>query len=254
MLQIQFCVTSIPYRIQNTMFCAILVLVFVVGNHASEIKVGEFKTKQHGVGGTVYIVDEQTLLIKGFTYDGRGPDAFFWAGTEGAPSHTGGTILPYPFNNKFYEYNDETAPIIQGRFNGNVDIQLKTPQSLNTADIKWLSVWCRAFTVDFGSFNFNTTNVELNAFSESEPETNPEQNNDDVNNHIDGSFETSQVKSEPENEPESEGKPETEGEPESEANPETSPILGYGGANSNTLTIMMAATKFGIVGIFLRAF
>ena len=44
-----------------------------------------------------YVVDEKTILIKGFTYDGKGPDAFFWAGTSKSPSASQGTILPYPF-------------------------------------------------------------------------------------------------------------------------------------------------------------
>lgn len=30
--------------------------------------------------GDVYAIDESTLFIKGFAYDGTGPDAFFWVG------------------------------------------------------------------------------------------------------------------------------------------------------------------------------
>ena len=51
-----------------------------------------------------------------FEYDGAGPDAFFWVGTEGSPSAVG-TILPYPFKGKFFEYEDGDAPILTGRFN-----------------------------------------------------------------------------------------------------------------------------------------
>ena len=81
-----------------TLFLSALTVICVQSN-ASEIKVGEFKNLQHGIGGTIYKVDDHTLLIKEFTYDGKGPDAFFWAGTDGKPSSTGGTILPYPFKN-----------------------------------------------------------------------------------------------------------------------------------------------------------
>ncbi len=66
--------------------------------------------------------DANTLLIKEFTYDGAGPDAFFWTGTSGSPSEVG-TILPYPFNGKFYDYEDLSAPILTGRFNGQKDIE-----------------------------------------------------------------------------------------------------------------------------------
>ena len=143
--------------------------------YAVETKVGEFKNLQHGIGGTVYIVDENTLLIKGFTYDGAGPDAFFWAGSEGDPS-TVGTILPYPYEGKFYDYTDKSAPIIKGRFNGNLDITLKTPSTLKTSQIKWLSVWCRKFTVDFGHLYFPDMKDEnKNSESQPEPETEPEQ-------------------------------------------------------------------------------
>ena len=54
--------------------------------------------------------------IKGFEYDGAGPDAFFWAGTSGAPSSVG-IILPFPFDGKFYDYEDKSAPVL-GRFEG----------------------------------------------------------------------------------------------------------------------------------------
>ena len=43
---------------------------------------GEFTDHQHDVSGSVYAINETLLLVKGFTYDGLGPDAFFWAGTD----------------------------------------------------------------------------------------------------------------------------------------------------------------------------
>ena len=57
--------------------------------------VGEIRTLQHKVAGTVYIMDENTLKIENFSYDGTGPDAFFYVGESGSPSGTG-TIVPYP--------------------------------------------------------------------------------------------------------------------------------------------------------------
>lgn len=35
--------------------------------------IGEFKGLAHGVRGAVYAVDENTLYIRGFYYDGIGP-------------------------------------------------------------------------------------------------------------------------------------------------------------------------------------
>ena len=54
--------------------------------------------------------------IKGFEYDGTGPDTFFWAGTSGEPSRVG-ILLPFPFDGKFYDYEDSSAPVL-GRFEG----------------------------------------------------------------------------------------------------------------------------------------
>ena len=155
-------------RMNTVVLCEVLALFVAIGNVASEVNVGEFETKQHGVGGTVYIVDEHTLSVKGFTYDGLGPDALFWAGRKGAPS-ADGTILPYPFKGNFYDKDDKSAPIVTGKFSGKVDITLKTPENLTTTDIKWLSVWCRAYKIDFGSFYFDTNGVKLDADAESEP-------------------------------------------------------------------------------------
>ena len=181
--------------------------------------VGEFKNLQHGIGGTIYKVDDNTLLIKEFTYDGKGPDAFFWAGTTGKPSASGGTIIPYPYENKFYDYTDKNAPILQGRFNGNKDIELKTPPTLKTTDIVWLSVWCRAYQVNFGEAFLKFSKGAEDGYAESESE--PEGENSAISNHIDEGYETSQAKSVPEGEP------------------ETQPVRGS--AKSNEISFVLAA-------------
>ena len=116
-------------------------------------KIGDFVNHHHGIAGTVYAKDEKTLVVKGFTYDGAGPDAFFWAGTQGSPSGVG-EILPYPFEGKFYDYEDRSAPILSGSFNGDQEITLTLPENLKVTDLKWLSVWCRAFSVNFGDIIF----------------------------------------------------------------------------------------------------
>ena len=138
-------------------------------------KVGDFNTYQHGVRGSVYAKNAKTLVVKGFEYDGAGPDAFFWAGTSGSPS-TVGIILPHPFKGVFYDYEDQSAPILSGRFDGSNDIELTLPEGTEATDLKWLSVWCRAFSVNFGDLIADFTlgggeGSEAEAESESEPET-----------------------------------------------------------------------------------
>ena len=71
----------------------------------------------YAIEGEVFVKDEKTLLIKGFTYDGAGPDAYFLVGNSGVPSEPA-TLLPYPFEGKFYDYFDSSAPILDRSFNG----------------------------------------------------------------------------------------------------------------------------------------
>ena len=46
------------------------------------LKLGDFEGFFHDVSGSVYALNQSSLLVKDFTYDGTGPDAFFWAGTD----------------------------------------------------------------------------------------------------------------------------------------------------------------------------
>lgn len=59
------------------------------------VLIGKLQNFAHGISGTVYAVDESTIFIKGFSYDGTGPDAFFWIGNSPRPSPEG-IIIPYP--------------------------------------------------------------------------------------------------------------------------------------------------------------
>ena len=45
----------------------IAILCFIYSNVSGEnLKIGAFTNYHHGIGGTVYVVDEKTILIKGF--------------------------------------------------------------------------------------------------------------------------------------------------------------------------------------------
>ena len=69
-------------------------------------QIGSFVELHHGVSGDVFALDEETIVIKNFVYDGQvlqiceeinfqsminnqGPDAFLLAGTSGQPSKGG---------------------------------------------------------------------------------------------------------------------------------------------------------------------
>ena len=83
--------------------------------HHAPTPIGQFTNYQHGISGMVYALSESQLFVQDFSYDGAGPDAFFWVGTSPKTSDVG-TILPHPFEGKFYDYEDGNAPILEGRF------------------------------------------------------------------------------------------------------------------------------------------
>ena len=120
-------------------------------DHGVLVKIGSFQSYAKGVNGEVFVKNETKLVIKNFTYDGSAPDAFFWTGTTSKPNSVG-TILPYPFEGKFYHYEDKTAPVL-GKFNGE-NVTLTLPDNLKATNIKWLSVWCRQFGLNFGDIFF----------------------------------------------------------------------------------------------------
>ena len=60
----------------------------------------------------------------------------------------------------FYEDRDDpAAPFLsQEGFDGTQDdIVLTLPDKIKVKDLKWISVWCREFALDFGSLNLSGT-------------------------------------------------------------------------------------------------
>ena len=102
-------------------------------------KIGTFTNIFHDIAGTAYALNSTTILIKGFNYDGEGPDAFFLGGTHGRPSKSGEVflfsqvfdlhvseeeifqsciifllkvVMPYPFEGRHFNYRDKNIPIL----------------------------------------------------------------------------------------------------------------------------------------------
>nr|QUP51775.1 knickkopf 3 [Locusta migratoria] len=100
--------------------------------------IGKLKTLHHGVTGEVYAVDARTLHIRDFSYDGEGPAAFFWAGDTKSPSSYG------------FKVNDEkgTTNVLSRYRKKHITVTL--PDNKTLRDIKWFSVWCDEFAVNFG--------------------------------------------------------------------------------------------------------
>ena len=171
----------------------ILLLVSAIAGVEALTTVGDLPTLHHEVAGTVLVVNETNLLIKNFTYDGTAPDAFFWVGTEGSPGsvvegpdgatwdHT--AILAHPFTGQHYHYTDTDYPVL-GRAEGE-DILLTLPSRIQVSDIRWISVWCKAFKIDFGSLVFpENLLIESDVEDDSTDEIEDDDENSDVSHYI----------------------------------------------------------------------
>merc|ERR1712110_253407 len=120
--------------------------------------IGEITTYAHGVSGDIYSCGDDKIIFENFKYDGLGPDAFFWVGTEGAKPSSNGILLPYPFEGKFYDYEDLNAPFLDKAYDGTQSPMVVTlPDDVTLSDLKWISVWCRKVGVNFGDYIFEET-------------------------------------------------------------------------------------------------
>jgi len=162
---------------------------------SAEKLIGKLKTLAHDVSGTVYAKDANTIVIKDFVYDGSGPDAFFWIGKSGSPKSTDEGTTYILGEEKNFAYRDTSAPVLRKYSKETVELTL--PENFQMGDLKWFSVWCRQFSVDFGSLEF-PANFQVG--------------DDEIPSPI-------APASSPEPEPESEPEVEPEAEAEAEAEP-----------------------------------
>ncbi|XP_023345279.1 protein Skeletor, isoforms B/C [Eurytemora carolleeae] len=114
--------------------------------------IGDIKSHAHRTRGHVYAVDKNHLFIRKFSYDGGGSlDAYFWVGSDQQPSPRG-QVVPYPPHEGFDRLTGKPLPIPEMK---GVNILLPLPPRRTTGipmditEIKWLSVWCTRFTVNF---------------------------------------------------------------------------------------------------------
>jgi len=102
----------------------------------------ELSTLGHNVSGTVTIIDDNTLRIDDFVYDGGGPQVYFYLGTEqtDAAFTSGLEIGPRLDNTSF---DGTQGPLL---------IDLPVGETLE--GYQAISVWCVRGEADFGSGTF----------------------------------------------------------------------------------------------------
>jgi len=100
----------------------------------------ELSMLEHGVSGTIKVINDCVIEVSNFNYDGGGPDVFFYAAADRA-------------------YGADSFMISEPRLNGqqwvNDTVTLKIPEGKTLDDFNGLSVWCFRFGINFGDGFFN---------------------------------------------------------------------------------------------------
>ncbi|XP_018016326.1 uncharacterized protein LOC108673057 [Hyalella azteca] len=71
-------------------------------------------------------------------------DAFFWVGTEGEQPSPRGHMVPFPSG------ASGEREMVLPQFTGE-NVLFRLPDGVKVSQLRWISVWCRRFTVNFGS-------------------------------------------------------------------------------------------------------
>ena len=97
-------------------------------------------TRSHDVSGTVTIVDEDTILVEDFVYDGGGLSVFFYLGTS----------------EDSFESGLEIGPQLVGTvYDGTQDsFTIDLPEGMTVEGYNAVSVWCVIANVSFGEGTF----------------------------------------------------------------------------------------------------
>ncbi|NMP33571.1 DM13 domain-containing protein [Thalassotalea sp. M1531] len=108
--------------------------------HAKVGYSGDFQTIAHNVSGTARIIDDCTIEITNFSYDGQGPVVYFYGSLN-------------------QEFSGEDAYAMGSALHGtvyeNANLLIKLPEGKTLNDINSLSVWCVEFSADFGNLTFS---------------------------------------------------------------------------------------------------
>lgn len=108
-------------------------------SHSKVGTTGLFSTFAHSVSGTLTIVDDCTIEITGFNYDGGGPQVYFYAGTN----------ANYQNSSAF-----RFSKLLTGTSFSNNSITLVIPANKTLDDFNSLAVWCVDFNANFGDVVF----------------------------------------------------------------------------------------------------
>jgi len=133
------------------LLAVLLALSLAVDGREVEVTfVGDLTKTDHDVSGKVYILDQNTLVIDEFSYDGNGFGVYINVATRGKnlKAFAKNRIdIPYPSGS-------EGQPI-EDKYEGDGQLIIDLTQvGVKAHDVKWLSVWCTVFERSFGHVVF----------------------------------------------------------------------------------------------------
>ncbi|XP_027842115.2 protein Skeletor, isoforms B/C [Aphis gossypii] len=111
---------------------------YVISTEYRGKSLGTLNSYHHQVGGEVFAVNEYTLLISDFTFDGSATDAFFWAGASSRPGPQG-----------FILANEYGRTDVLKRYLGK-ELKLTLPDNKKLTDINWFAIYDLSKNIAFG--------------------------------------------------------------------------------------------------------
>ena len=126
-------------QLQNSLIDNGLVTDGCTSDHPFVGRRADFVTLFHGVSGSLRVVDDCTLEITEFNYDGGGPSVFFYAGRNRMFRQPGVFVL---------------GPQLDGQVYVNDSFRLSLPDGQSLDDFDSISVWCFEFSANFGDVYF----------------------------------------------------------------------------------------------------
>merc|ERR1712029_772795 len=121
--------------------------VTAVATHSAENPpkyLGRFSKVSHDVEGDIFLLDERTVYIQGFSFDGQAPDVHFWSD---------GVAIPY------YTRSNPHVGMVVGKYHKE-DVVLMLPPEKPTIDkLGHFQVWCRQYGINFGEFSMKDAHL-----------------------------------------------------------------------------------------------
>ena len=104
----------------------------------------------YGIGGDIYSIGDNRLVIEEITNNFEAPDIYFILGTHKGKPNKDGILLPYPLQGIDHKtpFENETSDGEQ------TPILLTLPSSLKVPDLKWMSIWIKSLDKIMGQVVF----------------------------------------------------------------------------------------------------